>query len=171
VRRLDALARAPIWSDSIDYGHGTGHGVSCFLNVHEGPQAIAPGARTDSSTAMQLGMVTSNEPGIYRAGQWGVRIENLVANVPAPSSVFGEFLKFETLTMCPIDTRCIDLSLMRTDEISCFNEYHARVRSRLADGLSDEASHWLELRTAPISNSTEAHATVVSPFHRIPTHI
>jgi len=160
---LDALARAPIWSDCIDYGHGTCHGVGYFLNVHEGPQAIAPGARSDSSTAMQPGMVTSNEPGIYRSGQWGVRIENLVANVPAPSSEFGEFLQFETLTMCPIDTRCIDLSLMRIDEISWLNEYHAMVQSRLADGLSEEASHWLELRTAPISNSSKAYAHVVSP--------
>src|SRR5476649_114629 len=90
---LDAIARAPIWSAGIDYGHGTGHGVGYFLNVHEGPQSISPSAPSDASTAMQPGMITSNEPGIYRPGKWGVRIENLVANVPAMTSEFGEFLK------------------------------------------------------------------------------
>jgi Xaa-Pro aminopeptidase len=148
---LDSLARAPIWSAGVDYGHGTGHGVGYFLNVHEGPQSISPSAPNDSSTAMQPGMITSNEPGIYRPGKWGVRIENLVANVPAMASEFGEFLKFESLTMCPIDTRCIDMSLMREDEITWLNQYHAMVRLRLAEGLSPKALEWLTLRTEPIT--------------------
>jgi Xaa-Pro aminopeptidase len=149
---LDSLARAPIWSAGVDYGHGTGHGVGYFLNVHEGPQSISPSAPNDPSTAMQPGMITSNEPGIYRPGKWGVRIENLVANVPAMTSEFGEFLKFESLTMCPIDTRCIDLRLMREDEISWLNEYHAMVRVRLAEGLSPAALEWLQLRTSSIAS-------------------
>ena len=148
---LDSLARAPIWSAGVDYGHGTGHGVGYFLNVHEGPQSISPSAPTDANSAMQPGMITSNEPGIYRPGKWGVRIENLVANVPAMTSEFGEFLRFESLTLCPIDTRCIDMSLMREDEIDWLNQYHAIVRLRLAEGLSAKALEWLKLRTEAIS--------------------
>jgi Xaa-Pro aminopeptidase len=143
---LDALARAPIWAESLDYGHGTGHGVGYFLNVHEGPQSISK-AVPDATMAMEPGMVTSIEPGLYREGQWGVRIENLVLNVPAPSAGFGEFLAFETLTLCPIDTRCIDMSLMRADEIAWLNTYHATVRERLAPRVSGAALAWLETRT------------------------
>jgi Xaa-Pro aminopeptidase len=143
---LDALARAPIWAESLDYGHGTGHGVGYFLNVHEGPQSISK-AVPDATMAMEPGMVTSIEPGLYREGQWGVRIENLVLNVPAPSAGFGEFLAFETLTLCPIDTRCIDMSLMRADEIAWLNTYHATVRERLAPRVSGAALAWLERRT------------------------
>jgi Xaa-Pro aminopeptidase len=97
-------------------------------------------------------MITSIEPGVYRPGQWGVRVENLVLNVPAPQvgSEFGEFLEFETLTLCPIDTRCIDATLLRGDEIAWLNGYHARVRERLAPGLEGAALAWLRLRTAPI---------------------
>jgi Xaa-Pro aminopeptidase len=143
---LDALARAPIWAESLDYGHGTGHGVGYFLNVHEGPQSIGKTV-PDATMAMEPGMVTSIEPGLYREGQWGVRIENLVLNVPAPSAGFGEFLAFETLTLCPIDTRCIDMSLMRADEIAWLNTYHATVRERLAPRVSGAALAWLERRT------------------------
>jgi Xaa-Pro aminopeptidase len=143
---LDALARAPIWAESLDYGHGTGHGVGYFLNVHEGPQSIGKTV-PDATMAMEPGMVTSIEPGLYREGQWGVRIENLVLNVPAPSAGFGEFLAFETLTLCPIDTRCIDMSLMRADEIAWLNTYHATVRERLAPRVSGAALAWLETRT------------------------
>ena len=118
---LDALARSPLWSQGIEFGHGTGHGVGYFLNVHEGPQSISK-AIPDATMAMEPGMITSIEPGVYRPGQWGVRIENLVLNVPAATpegATFGEFLKFETLTLCPIDTRCIDRSLLREDEVAC----------------------------------------------------
>lgn len=98
-------------------------------------------------------MITSIEPGVYRAGQWGVRIENLVMNVPANASegsTFGEFLEFETLTLCPIDTRCIDLGLMRADEVAWLNGYHATVRERLAPRVSGAALAWLNERTQPI---------------------
>lgn len=147
---LDAIARAPIWSAGIDYGHGTGHGVGYFLNVHEGPQVIAAAAMPDAHTAMEPGMITSIEPGIYRPGKWGIRIENLVMNSAPETTEFGEYLRFETLTLCPIDTRCIDMSLLRADEIDWLNRYHATVRERLAPLVSGAAKSWLELRTAAI---------------------
>ncbi len=148
---LDAIARAPLWAHNLDYGHGTGHGVGYFLNVHEGPQSISK-LIPDADMAMQRGMITSIEPGLYRPGQWGVRIENLVLNVPssAEGSEFGEFLEFETLTLCPIDTRCIERSLLRQDEIEWLNSYHATVRERLSPLVSGDALAWLMLRTEPL---------------------
>ena len=152
---LDAIARAPLWEHGLDYGHGTGHGVGYFLNVHEGPQSISK-AIPDAHMAMEPGMITSIEPGLYRPGRWGIRIENLVLNVPAaalaPSGVteFGEFLEFETLTLCPIDTRCIERALLRGDEVEWLNGYHATVRERLAPLVSGDALAWLMTRTEPI---------------------
>lgn len=147
---LDSIARAPIWAESVDYGHGTGHGVGYFLNVHEGPQVIAYQAAAAPQTAMQPGMITSIEPGTYRPGRWGVRIENLVLNREAGKSEFGEFLKFETLTLCPIDTRCLEPSLLTEDEKQWFNAYHAEVRERLSPLLDGAALEWLNTRTAAI---------------------
>ncbi|HEF4762558.1 TPA: aminopeptidase P family protein [Pseudomonas putida] len=147
---LDAIARAPIWADNVDYGHGTGHGVGYFLNVHEGPQVIAYQAAPAPQTAMQPGMITSIEPGTYRPGRWGVRIENLAMNREAGSSEFGEFLKFETLTLCPIDTRCLETSLLTDEEKQWFNDYHAQVRERLSPLISGAALEWLNTRTAAI---------------------
>ena len=147
---LDAIARQPLWEQGLDYGHGTGHGVGYFLAVHEGPQSISK-AIPDTNMAMQPGMITSIEPGLYRAGKWGVRIENLVLNVMASSKEpFGEFLEFETLTLCPIDTRCIDKTLLRADEINWLNQYHATVRARLAPLVTGAALVWLISRTEPI---------------------
>jgi Xaa-Pro aminopeptidase len=153
---LDAIARAPLWEQGIDYGHGTGHGVGYFLNVHEGPQSISKTV-PDAHMGMEPGMITSIEPGLYRPGQWGIRIENLVLNVAAETdavkaegSQFGEFLEFETLTLCPIDTRCIDLSLMRQDEKDWLNSYHTVVRERLAPRVSGAALAWLMERTEAI---------------------
>ena len=147
---LDAIARAPIWSAGIDYGHGTGHGVGYFLNVHEGPQVISAGAMPEAHTAMEPGMITSIEPGIYRPGKWGIRIENLVLNSAPETTEFGEYLRFETLTLCPIDTRCIDVNLLRFDEIAWLNAYHATVRERLSPHVTGTAKTWLELRTRAI---------------------
>ncbi|MCO8313556.1 aminopeptidase P family protein [Pseudomonas mandelii] len=147
---LDAIARAPIWAESVDYGHGTGHGVGYFLNVHEGPQVIAYQAAAAPQTAMQPGMITSIEPGTYRPGRWGVRIENLVLNREAGKSEFGEFLKFETLTLCPIDTRCLESSLLTEEEKQWFNGYHAEVRERLSPLLDGAALEWLNIRTVAI---------------------
>jgi Xaa-Pro aminopeptidase len=150
---LDAIARAPLWEHGLDFGHGTGHGVGYFLNVHEGPQTISRVA-AEPAMAMEPGMITSVEPGLYRPGKWGVRVENLVLNVPArqlgAGTEFGEFLEFETLTLCPIDTRCIDQALLRSDEIAWLNAYHATVAERLAPGLSGAALAWLRQRTAAI---------------------
>jgi Xaa-Pro aminopeptidase len=150
---LDALARAPLWQEGLEFGHGTGHGVGYFLNVHEGPQSISK-AIPDATMAMEVGMITSIEPGVYRPGQWGVRIENLVMNVPAQTpegSTFAEMLEFETLTLCPIDTRCIDRSLLREDEVAWLNAYHARVRTELSPLVSGEALAWLMTRTEPLA--------------------
>ncbi len=147
---LDTAARAPIWAEGVNYGHGTGHGVGYFLNVHEGPQSISCSAIPDAHMAMRVGMITSNEPGIYRPGKWGVRIENLMLCVPAASTEFGEFLKFESLTLCPIDTRCIDLELMREDELVWLNVYHKNVLQRLLPRVSGDAKLWLERRTEPL---------------------
>jgi Xaa-Pro aminopeptidase len=146
---LDSLARAPLWAEGIEFGHGTGHGVGYFLNVHEGPQSISK-AIAEPHMAMEPGMITSIEPGVYRAGRWGVRIENLVLNVAAATpedGAFGDFLAFETLTLCPIDTRCIARSLMSADEIDWLNAYHATVRERLAPRLAGDALAWLNQRT------------------------
>jgi Xaa-Pro aminopeptidase len=149
---LDTLARAPLWQYGLDYGHGTGHGVGYFLNVHEGPQSISK-AIGEPTMAMEPGMITSNEPGLYRPGQWGVRIENLVLNVPvetAENGRFGDMLGFETLTLCPIDTRCIDKPLLGADELSWLNEYHARVRTTLEPLLAGAALAWLRERTEAV---------------------
>ncbi|GAB2860105.1 aminopeptidase P family protein [Pseudoduganella ginsengisoli] len=147
---LDAIARAPLWAEGIDFGHGTGHGVGFFMNVHEGPQSISPSAMPEAQTAMLPGMITSIEPGVYRPGQWGIRIENLVLNVPAGETEFGAFLQFETLTLCPIDTRCIEAGLLRDDERQWLNDYHAVVRTRLAPLLDGDALAWLHTRTEAI---------------------
>jgi Xaa-Pro aminopeptidase len=150
---LDALARAPMWQEGLEFGHGTGHGVGYFLNVHEGPQSISK-AIPDATMAMEPGMITSVEPGVYRPGQWGVRIENLVMNVPAQTpegSTFAEMLEFETLTLCPIDTRCIERSLLRDDEVAWLNAYHARVRAELSPLVSGEALAWLLTRTEALA--------------------
>ena len=144
---IDAVARAPLWDRLAEYGHGTGHGVGYYLNVHEGPQVISYRAAPTPHTAMQPGMITSNEPGLYRPGRWGIRIENLVCNQPAGESEFGEFLQFETLTLCPIDTRCIQLNQLRQDEIDWLNGYHAEVRIRLQPRVAGAALKWLLQRT------------------------
>jgi len=152
---IDAIARVPLWEHGLEFGHGTGHGVGYFLNVHEGPQSISK-TIPDATMAMEPGMITSIEPGLYRPGRWGIRIENLVLNVAAQSlapegrTEFGEFLEFETLTLCPIDTRCIERSLLRSDEIDWLNTYHATVRTRLAPLVGGDALAWLMRRTEPI---------------------
>ncbi len=149
---LDAIARAPLWQHGLDYGHGTGHGVGYFLTVHEGPQTISR-ALPEPTMAMEPGMITSIEPGLYRPGRWGVRIENLVLNVACDTpeaGAFGDFLAFETLTLCPIDTRCLDRSLLRADEVDWLNAYHATVRDRLAPRLGGDALAWLQRRTEAI---------------------
>ncbi|MBR8315600.1 aminopeptidase P family protein [Burkholderia dolosa] len=147
---LDAIARAPMWAAGLDYGHGTGHGVGYFLNVHEGPQVISHYAPAESYTAMEEGMITSIEPGVYRPGQWGIRIENLVVNRAAGQTEFGDFLAFETLTLCPIDTRCVLIEMLHDEERAWLNAYHATVRERVGRHVSGDAKAWLDARTQPI---------------------
>lgn len=144
---LDPIARLPIWQAGAEFGHGTGHGVGYFLNVHEGPQAISYRTPINANMGMEPGMITSNEPGLYRPGKWGIRIENLVVNLPAFTTEFGEFLKFETLTLCPIDTRCILVELLTHEERAWLNSYHEQVRERLAPWVQGAAKEWLLART------------------------
>lgn len=145
--QLDALARQFLWKHGLSYLHGTGHGVGHFLNVHEGPQSIR---LNENPTPLTPGMITSNEPGIYREGVHGIRCENLVLTVPAFSTEFGRFLKFETLTLFPFDRNLFDLSMMTPDEIRWVNEYHATVYARLAPHLSTDEQQWLRERTLPL---------------------
>ncbi|ALF59556.1 aminopeptidase P family protein [Psychrobacter urativorans] len=147
---IDAICRAPLWQAQMDYGHGTGHGVGYFLNVHEGPQVIAYSASTPKERAMKAGMISSNEPGLYREGQWGIRIENLMVNMPVQQpteTAFGDFLNFETVTYCPIDTRLVEPSLLTPIEKEWLNNYHAQVYAELNERVSGAALEWLIERT------------------------
>ncbi|RJX32990.1 MAG: aminopeptidase P family protein [Oxalobacter sp.] len=141
---LDSLARAPLWAEGLDYGHGTGHGVGYFLGVHEGPQSISFHTPPEPHTALEPGMITSVEPALYRPGQWGVRIENLALTQETDE---GDYLRFETLTLCPIDTRCIDVALLEPRERAWLNDYHATVRARLLPHVEGEAKAWLVKHT------------------------
>ena len=146
--QLDALARIYQWNEMMTYLHGTGHGVGHFLGVHEGPQNIR---LNENPTTLKPGMITSNEPGLYKAGQYGIRTENLVLTIPAGhSEEFGDFLKFETLTLFPYDTNLIDLSMLSREEIEQVNAYHDEVRNRLTPYLNEEEQAWLNKRTAKI---------------------
>ena len=150
---LDAITRAPLWRENIDYMHGTGHGVGYFLNVHEGPQVLSYRAPALEKTKAKAGMITSIEPGIYRSEKWGIRLENLVANMPvsAPKERdFGKFLHFETLTLCPFEPSCIEVGLLSESEKSWLNSYHERVHASLAPHLEGRALAWLEARTQAV---------------------
>lgn len=145
--QLDALARQFLWQHGLSYLHGTGHGVGHFLNVHEGPQSIR---LNENPTPLTPGMITSNEPGVYREGIHGIRCENLVLTVSAFTTEFGRFLKFETLTLFPFDRNLFDLSMMTPAEIRWVNEYHATVYARLAPLLTTEEQEWLRAKTLPL---------------------
>lgn len=145
--QIDSICRKPLWEHTINFGHGTGHGIGFFLNVHEGPQNISP-ANVD--VAFKPGMVTSIEPGIYRPGKHGVRIENLVLCVPKGNSEFGDFLTFETLTLCFIDTTIISKTLLEADQITWLNQYNQMVFEKLQPMLSDEEAKWLKVKCQPI---------------------
>lgn len=147
---LDSIARKPLWAHGADYGHGTGHGVGYFLNVHEGPQGISWHAKPEPQTAMEEGMVTSVEPGLYKVGRWGIRIENLVVNRFYEETEFGRYLHFETLTQCPIDTRCIEKSMLDAGEIAWLNRYHEGVREKLMPFVPAHVKNWLITRTESI---------------------
>lgn len=139
--QLDVLARMPIWKERMNYLHGTGHGVGHFLNVHEGPQSIR---MNENPVALQPGMVTSNEPGVYKAGSHGIRTENLVLTVPAGEGMFGKYLKFETLTLCPICRKGIIKELLTAEEIGWLNDYHRTVYEKLSPNLNNDEREWLK---------------------------
>lgn len=145
--QLDALARIAMWQQGINYGHGTGHGVGAFLNVHEGPQSIRP---NENPVTLEPGMVQSNEPAIYRTGQYGIRIENLIACVPAADNGYGKFYRFETLTLCPIDTRAIKVEMLTAEERVWLNDYHALVFEKLKGKLQPRETEWLRKKTQAI---------------------
>ena len=145
--QIDVIARQYLWKEGLSYLHGTGHGVGHFLNVHEGPQRVALNI---SAVPFRPGMLTSNEPGLYREGVHGIRCENLVLCVPAMETEFGRFLKFETVTLFPFDRKLFDLNLMNDNEIAWLNAYHERVYKTLAPALDAEAQAWLKERTAPL---------------------
>lgn len=143
--QLDTFARQFLWQEGLDFGHGTGHGVGFFLNVHEGPQGFATSAVTSRGrTALQPGMVTSNEPGFYRTGHYGIRIENLVLCVEDQSTDYGNFLRFETLTLFPIDRRLLQLDMLSEEERKWLNDYHQQVLAGILPLLKeDEERTWL----------------------------
>lgn len=145
--QLDALARMHLWAAGVDYNHGTGHGVGSYLSVHEGPQRIAKpgGAYAGTETPLAAGMILSNEPGYYKPGAYGIRIENLVLVVPAAiAGAEGEWLGFETLTFAPLDRRLVDRAMLTPEEIAWWDGYHADVRRILAPRLDGADLAWLE---------------------------
>lgn len=149
--QLDTAARYAMWQEGYDFGHGTGHGVGSRLCVHEGPHQIRKNVRPCSLVPFKAGMTVTNEPGIYVEGKFGIRIENLLLAVEHTQTPYGKFLRFETLTLCPIDTRPIDFSMLSAAEKDWLNAYHAQVRSQLMPLLSDAADQkWLEKATARI---------------------
>ncbi len=145
--QLDALARMHLWRSFSDYGHGTGHGVGFFNNVHEGPQGFSPAVNTPrANTVIEPGMLTSNEPGLYKTNKYGIRTENLILCVKAGESDFGEFYKFETLTLFPIDTTLIEKSLLTEEESTWINHYHNKVFEVISPYLNDEEKAWLRIK-------------------------
>lgn len=145
--QIDILARKALWDNALNYAHGTGHGVGFFLNVHEGPQNI----RTEiNPTVLEVGMITSNEPGLYRSNEYGIRIENLIVTEERITTPFGRFLGFETITLCYLDNNLVDSSLLTDDEISWYNDYQERVYQSLKTELNSEEVIWLRSKTSPI---------------------
>ncbi|KKC45250.1 aminopeptidase P family protein [Acinetobacter sp. V2] len=149
---LDSICRNTLWQHGLDYRHGTGHGVGFALNVHEGPQVLSYYAPIHAYSKLREGMIISNEPGLYHEGQYGIRIENLVANKlhSGFEKTYGEFLEFETLTLCPIHLDCIVVDMLTHEEKDWLNHYHQTVQERLAEHLSGEVLDWLIYNTRAI---------------------
>ncbi|HEY3146033.1 MAG TPA: M24B family metallopeptidase, partial [Dongiaceae bacterium] len=142
---LDAIARRPLWEVGLDYDHGTGHGVGSYLSVHEGPQRIS---KMPNRVPLEVGMIVSNEPGYYKDGEYGIRIENLVTVIE--DKQHPGMLCFETLTLAPIDLEAIDRSLLTADEVAWLNAYHARVRETITPLVDKDTAKWLEGATRAI---------------------
>lgn len=146
--QLDLLARKALWEHGLNYGHGTGHGVGCCLNVHEGPHNISP---ADNKTIIESGMLISNEPAIYREGEYGIRTENLIICYEDEETEFGQFLKFETVSLCYIDKTMIDKSLLDQKEINWLNDYHSEVYDKISPHLTEAEKEWLKEKTDPLN--------------------
>jgi len=148
--QLEAFARKALWDQGYNYGHGTGHGIGYFLNVHEGPQTIGSGASGDRDVPLEPGMVISDEPGLYREGQYGIRTENVLVVLEDRKTEYGTFLKFETLTLCPIDRSLIMTEMLTNKEREWINEYHRSVYKNLSSHLSAVQRKWLKAQTTAI---------------------
>ena len=145
--QLDVLARSAMWKCGINYMHGTGHGIGHFLCVHEGPHQVR---MNHVPTLLEPGMILTDEPGIYKAGRHGIRIENTLLIVPAQETEFGKFYRFEPLTLCPIDKKAIAIEILTDEELAWFNEYHQMVYNRLCPFLNEEENVWLKEATSPL---------------------
>ena len=145
--QLDVLARSAMWKCGINYMHGTGHGIGHFLCVHEGPHQVR---MNHVPTLLEPGMILTDEPGIYKAGRHGIRIENTLLIVPAQETEFGKFYRFEPLTLCPIDKKAIAIEILTDEELAWFNEYHQMVYNRLCPFLNEEENAWLKEATSPL---------------------
>lgn len=152
-KSLDILARSPLWNVGYDYRHGTGHGVGYLLNVHEGPQSISNGPSSRGNTPFEAGMITSDEPGVYIDGEFGIRTENMILCVPRGENEYGKFLGFDVLTMVPYDRDLIDTDMLAPDEIRKIDDYHREVFDKLSPFMSDEEKAWLCEVTAPLEAS------------------
>jgi Xaa-Pro aminopeptidase len=148
--QLDVFARKALWERGLNYGHGSGHGVGFCLNVHEGPQNIGPGTGVNSKTAIEPGMLISDEPALYREGEYGIRTENLMICYVDEETEFGQFLKFDTVSLCYIDKSLIDISLLDKQEIGWLNKYHAEVYEKLSPFLTENEKSWLKGKTDSI---------------------
>jgi Xaa-Pro aminopeptidase len=146
-QQLDAIARSVLWADGLVCRHGIGHGIGSYLHVHEGPQRFAK----VNDVALEPGHLNTCEPGVYFEGDFGVRLENVIATVAMGSGTFGEFLGFETLTRCPFDARLIDATRLTDDEVAWVDAYHAQVREDLRAHLPVALHDWLAERTAPLA--------------------
>ena len=151
--QIEVLARKALWDNGLNYGHGTGHGVGSFLNVHEGPQTIGSAASGDMKTLLEPGMLISDEPAVYRQGEYGFRTENLFFCVDDFETDHGRFMKFETVTLCYIDRELVEISLLDDRELKWLNEYHETVFRALGDSLEPEIRKWLRNKTMPIKRN------------------
>jgi len=145
--QIDTLARQYLWNQGMDFGHGTGHGVGFFLCVHEGPARISP---HPVDVKLERGMVLTNEPGVYREGHYGIRLESMILVDQAFENEFGEFLKFETLTYCHFERNLMDTRLLSRAETDWVNAYHLKVYETLSPFLDRDVAAWLREKTRPI---------------------
>ena len=167
--QLDSFARQFLWQAGLDFDHGTGHGVGSYLSVHEGPARISK----LGGAPLKRGMILSNEPGYYRTGAYGIRIENLVLVTEAPPVAEAEkpLNAFETLTLAPIDTRLVEPAMMTAEEIAWLDAYHARVRETLAPLVDAQTRDWLVAATAPLGREWIAqsrHCGPTEPAAKLP---